>query len=164
VEFDLHFHSFSQYGLNLNSKHPDKATMTKILILLVIFTASFSSLQSQSTTDQTKTDFSDLSRSEIRQEFLNMNESSEYYKLALSSRKSNRQSIASFSIGGLFVVGGFYGLIEGSNRKFGLEQLGVNLLAITSLGVSVPFIIHGVKENKESNEYLDEAIESFNAE
>ena len=117
-------------------------------------------------TDSTIFDLDKLSRSEIRQLFLSMEESEELYELALSSRKTNRQSIRSFIVGGLFFTGGIYALIEASNRPKGIspfsERSALNLLAVTSFGFSIPFILRGSNKHHDSKEYLKQAVNAYN--
>ncbi len=139
-----------------------KMTMKKLLILSWIMLQALPILLAQSPSDSSKVELEGLSRSEIRKIFLSMEETSESYNLAFSSRKANRQSIRSFIFGGLFFAGGIYGLIEASNRPKGLgplsERFAINLLAVTSFGLGIPLIVRGVNKNKESRNYLNEAL------
>ncbi|NEN25399.1 hypothetical protein G3O08_18030 [Cryomorpha ignava] len=70
--------------------------MKKLLILSWIMLQALPILLAQSPSDSSKVELEGLSRSEIRQIFLSMEETSESYNLAFSSRKANRQSIRSF--------------------------------------------------------------------
>ena len=138
--------------------------MKKLLILSFMMLQAASILLAQNSSDSSKVELAGLSRSEIRQIFLGMEETSESYKLAFSSRKANGQSVRSFSFAGLFVVGGFYGLIEASHRKPGFERIGISILTITSFGLSIPLIIRGINKNKDSKNYLNKALNSYNIE
>jgi len=130
--------------------------------LILVFPSAISG---QNMTDSTRFDLEELSRSEIRQLFLSMEESGEVYELALLSRKTNGQSIRSFIVGGLFFTGGIYALIEARNRPNGIspfsERSALNLLAVTSLGVSIPFILRGSNKHRESKDYLNQAINTY---
>lgn len=139
--------------------------MKRIIILSLIVLQTIPTLFAQNRPDSTKIEFQGLSRHEIRRQFLSSGETSEFYNLALKSKKFDRQSIRSFVVGGLFVAGGIYGLVEASNRPKGIplfnERSAINLLAVLSFGLSIPLIVRGVNKKKDSKHFLDEAINGY---
>lgn len=109
-----------------------------------------------------------LSSSEIRQFFLNSTPGTDVRTFAIQSKQRNTSSIVWFTVGGLFALGGIYGIVELNKLNKSLSNLddrfGIILASTLSFSISGIAITMGVVQNKKSKKYLDIAINRYKVE